>query len=124
MSMLLFVVGWMVVAVAAFLLLAEEVLYRVQSAMNRTVRLDEWILRHRRKVAVVCLGLAAYIFSGSAVQARGTGAVPTGPSGHRSEEIFKQLDRQQALIAQIVAQASASRGEASVVKDATGISGI
>ncbi len=108
-STLLFAVGWTVVGAAVLLLLAEEALYRVQSAMNRTVRADEWVLRHRRKVAVGCLAVATHLLSSGFARLQQGPLVVARQTPDRSAEIMGQLHRQQALIAQIIEQRHAEQ---------------
>ena len=106
-STLLYATGWAVAAAAILLLLADEALYHVQSTMNRTIRLDEWILRYRRRMAVACLALATYLVSSGVARSQ---EVPLRLAQRsrfvdRSAEIMRHLDRQQALMQQILAQA-------------------
>lgn len=105
----LLAVGWAVVGAAVLLLLAEETLYRIQSVVNRTVRADDWVLRHRRKLAVGCLAIATYLLSSAFahVQSGSTRLARRAPD--RSLEIMGQLNRQQALIAQIIEQRHAEQ---------------
>ena len=110
-STFLFAVGWTLVVAAVLLLLAEETLYRMQSIMNRTVRLDDWVLRHRRKAAVVCLAIATYILSSGVAHAqRGSAGIVAQRSVDRSGEIAHHFERQQALIAQILEQVKTQPG--------------
>lgn len=108
-STVLLVLGWAVAGAAALLLIEEEMLYRLQSVVNRTIRADDWVLRHRRKLAIGCLAIATYLLSSGVAQSQPGVIRAARRTPDRSLEIMGQLNRQQALIAQLMDQRRAER---------------